>query len=316
MKIVVTGAAGFIGSNLVDRLLREGHEVVGIDMLTIPEWEAVKRRNISEAMKNANFQFRQSDLLQMNLPEILKDADVVFHQAAIAGVRKSWGKDFGEYVNLNILATQRLLEACKDTGIKKFVYASSSSVYGGTDGPTDEDAPLLPISPYGVSKLAGEQLVRMYHVNYGLPTTSLRYFTVYGPRQRPDMAFHKFLKAILDGQPIPLYGNGEQTRDFTFVSDAVEANMLAMNLGVHGNVFNVGGVERASVNEILAIMQEVTGMQVRIEHLPKQPGDPLHTWADISNARKIMGYSPKIQLKEGLAAEWHYIRDLYGKGDS
>ncbi|WP_018131688.1 NAD-dependent epimerase/dehydratase family protein [Effusibacillus pohliae] len=312
MKIIVTGAAGFIGSHLTERLLAEGHRVIGIDMFHQPQWNRFKRFNLAGALQHPNFTLIEGDLLQLDLAKIVADdTDVVFHQAAIAGVRNSWGANFQAYVELNILATQRLLEACKDRGIKKFVYASSSSVYGGTNGPTPEDTPPQPISPYGVSKLAGEHLVRMYHLEYGLPTTSLRYFTVYGPRQRPDMAFHKFLKAVLQGQPIPVYGNGQQTRDFTYVTDVVEANVQAMNWQEHGNVFNIGGAERASVLEVLDVIREVTGRQVEIEWLPRQSGDPLCTWADISLVSRKLGYHPQVTLRQGLAKEWEYIREIY-----
>lgn len=311
MKIIVTGAAGFIGSHLTDRLLADGHRVIGIDMFGNREWNRLNRHNIARALQHPAFTLLEGNLLEIDLEAVLLDADVVFHQAAIAGVRKSWGADFQAYTDLNILATQRLLEACKNRGLKKFVYASSSSVYGGTAGPTSEEAPLRPVSPYGVSKLAGEHLVRIYHLNYGIPTTSLRYFTVYGPRQRPDMAFHKFMKAILEGKPVPVYGNGRQTRDFTYVSDAVEANVRAMNLQEHGNVFNIGGVERASVNEVIHMMQSVTGKEIRVEYHPQQPGDPPHTWADISKAQKKLGYRPAVKLRDGLEKEWRYIKDIY-----
>lgn len=311
MKIVVTGAAGFVGSHLTDRLLADGHSVIGIDMFTKPQWAHFKRENLTEACKNPNFTLLEADLLQVNLTEIIRDVDCVYHQAAIAGVRNSWGANFQEYVDMNILATQRLLEACKNSQISKFVYASSSSVYGGTNGPTAEETATLPISPYGVSKLAGEHLARMYFINYGVPATSLRYFTVYGPRQRPDMAFHKFLKAVKEDQSITLYGDGAQTRDFTYVSDVVEANIQAMELQEHGNVFNIGGTERISVNGVLSTIEKVTGRSVKIDYLPQPPGDPLHTWADISKARKKLAYEPKINLHVGLEKEWEYILAMY-----
>jgi UDP-glucose 4-epimerase len=311
LKIIVTGAAGFIGSHLTERLLSEGHQVIGVDMFNKPEWNRFKRYNLRRIQQHHNFRLAEQNLLEMDLPEIVEDADVVFHLAAVAGVRQSWGNDFEEYVNLNILATQRLLEACKGTGIKKFIYASSSSVYGGSAGPTSEDAPLHPISPYGMSKLAGEHLVRMYHLNYGIPVTSLRYFTVYGPRQRPDMAFHKFLNAVRMGVPIPLYGDGRQTRDFTYIDDAVEANLQAMNLREHGNIYNIGGAERASVLDILDLIREITGREVQVSHYPKQPGDPLHTWADIGKAQREFGYNPAVKLRDGLLEEWKYILEIY-----
>ncbi|MFC4768593.1 NAD-dependent epimerase/dehydratase family protein [Effusibacillus consociatus] len=313
MKILVTGAAGFIGSHLVERLLADGHQVIGVDMFTNTGWSRFKLYNIAQAQHHSNYTLLEQNLLEMDLAQLISDTDVVFHQAAIAGVRKSWGSDFQDYVKLNILATQQLLEACKNSSIRKFVYASSSSVYGGTNGPTSEEKLPSPVSPYGVSKLAGEHLVQLYYANYGVPATSLRYFTVYGPRQRPDMAFHKFLKAVLQGEPIPLYGDGQQTRDFTYIQDAVEANVLAMNFPEHGNVFNIGGKERASVLEVLELVGEVTGLDVAVQHLPPQHGDPLHTWADITRARERLGYDPKVRLRDGLEKEWEYIREIYTK---
>lgn len=311
MRVLVTGAAGFIGSHLAERLLSDGHQVVAVDKFTVPEWNRFKRHNVKLAQDHPNYQLFEADLLQLDLAKLLDGVDVVFHHAAIAGVRKSWGSHFQDYVELNILTTQRLLEACTNANITKFIYASSSSVYGGTDGPTGEDSPTLPISPYGTTKLAGENLVRMYHVNYGLPTTSLRYFTVYGPRQRPDMAFHKFLKAAHDNEPISVYGDGHQTRDFTYISDAIDANLKAMSLPEHGNVFNIGGAERSSVLDVLTTIENVTGQAIKINYLPKQPGDPMHTWADISEAQRKLGYDPKVKLEDGLAREWGYIQQMY-----
>ncbi|RFU61300.1 NAD-dependent epimerase/dehydratase family protein [Peribacillus glennii] len=311
MKVLVTGAAGFIGSHLCERLLAEGHEVTGVDMFLFKEWERFKQYSTEELLQHPNFKLVNGNLLELDLKELLEGIEVVFHQAAIAGVRNSWGNNFRQYVELNILMTQRLLEACKYLPLKKFVYASTSSIYGITDGSTSEDKPAMPISPYGTSKLAGEHLVHIYHLNFGLPATSLRYFTVYGPRQRPDMAFHKFLKAVLQDEPITLFGNGQQTRDFTYVSDAIEANILAMNHPEHGNVFNIGGAERSSVNQVLSVMEAVTSKKIKIDYQPRQPGDPLHTWADISLAREKLGYTPKITLHEGIQNEWEYIKKMY-----
>ncbi|WP_050184021.1 NAD-dependent epimerase/dehydratase family protein [Domibacillus robiginosus] len=311
MKVLVTGAAGFIGSHLCERLLAEGHEVVGVDMFLFKESERFKQDNVKELLQHPNFKLVNGNLLELDLKKLLEGIEVIFHQAAIAGVRNSWGATFRQYVELNILMTQRLLEACKDLPLKKFVYASTSSIYGITDGRTSEDKPAMPISPYGTSKLAGEHLLRMYHLNFGLPATSLRYFTVYGPRQRPDMAFHKFLKAVLRDESIPLFGDGQQTRDFTYVSDAVEANILAMNHPEHGNVFNIGGAERSSVNQVLTVMEAVTGKEIKIDYQSMQPGDPLHTWADISQAREKLGYNPKITLRAGIQNEWDYIKKMY-----
>lgn len=304
MKIVLTGAAGFIGSHLVERLVQLGHQVVGIDRGTT--------LHLTQVLSHPRFTFVQGDLLTLELTEILAGSEVIFHLAALAGVRQSWNV-FPRYVQDNILATHRLLEACRAIPLRKFIYASSSSVYGGSTGPTAENAPLRPLSPYGMSKLAGEQLVHMYHVHYDLPTISLRYFTVYGPRQRPDMAFHRFLKAILHGQPVTVYGDGWQTRDFTFINDAVEANVRAMDLQAHGLALNIGGCQRAAINDVLALMRRVTGREVQVNYRPLQKGDPLHTWADIQQAERLLGYVPQTDLETGLEREWAYIQEVYGQ---
>jgi UDP-glucose 4-epimerase len=232
----------------------------------------------------------------------------VFHLAAQAGVRKSWGRDFGVYTVNNIEATQVLLEACVGQPLVKLVYASSSSVYGDqVDLPMREDALPQPVSPYGVSKLAAEQLCYLYFVNFGVPTVPLRYFTVYGPRQRPDMGFHKFLRAAALGQPIGVFGDGEQTRDFTFVDDVVEANVAAATRGVPGRVYNIGGGSRVTVNEVMAMIGRVSGKPVTIVADPAQKGDMRHTFADTSRARTDLGFAPRVQLEEGLAAEHRWL---------
>ena len=214
MKALVTGCAGFIGSNLTDRLLDLGCEVIGIDCFTDYYSRTIKEANLSNALKDSNFKLREDDILHTyKFPEV----DYVFHLAAQAGVRASWGKSFEIYTKNNIEATQKLLEYYKDINIKKFVYSSSSSVYGDAKLPMKEDSLLKPISPYGASKLAAEHLCYLYWKNYNVPTVSLRYFTVYGPRQRPYMAIHKFINSILNDEQIAIFGNGEQTRDFTFV---------------------------------------------------------------------------------------------------
>jgi UDP-glucose 4-epimerase len=241
----------------------------------------------------------------------LESVDTIFHEAAQAGVRASWGTSFAIYTQNNVLATQRLLEAAKGSRIQKFIYASSSSVYGDTpDLPMREDSRPRPISPYGVTKLAGEHLCGLYHLNFGLPTISLRYFTVYGPRQRPDMAFHKFIRAILSGQPIAVYGDGQQTRDFTFISDAVEANILAMACPDDGEVFNIGGGSQVTVNRVIELLEKVTGQQAMVEHQAAQPGDVRHTLADTSTARERLGFAPRVGLEEGLQAQVEWWRGV------
>src|SRR3989454_5916253 len=281
MRALVTGAAGFIGSTLSERLLAQGADVVGIDGFIDYYPRAVKERNLSGLMGKPGFQFVESRIRDADRPALLADRTHVFHLAAQAGVRKSWGRDFEIYTVNNIDATQRLLEACTKVKLEKIVYASSSSVYGdNTPMPMREDMMLQPVSPYGVSKLAAEQLCVLYHVNYGLPTVSLRYFTVYGPRQRPDMGFHKFLRATIAGEPIVVFGDGEQTRDFTFVADAVEATVAAASQGIPPRVYNVGGGSRVTVNQVLDMIGRVSGRRPLITVDSAQKGDMRHTYAD------------------------------------
>ena len=303
MKTLVTGCVGFIGSHLVDKLLEQGYEVIGIDCFTDYYQRGIKEANISNALKNEKFKLIEEDILNIDkYPEV----DYVFHLAAQAGVRASWGKSFEIYTRNNIEATQKLLEFYKDRKIKKFVYASSSSVYGDAKLPMEEDSLLKPVSPYGVTKLAGENLCYLYWKNYNVPTVSLRYFTVYGPRQRPDMAIHKFVKAIFKGDEITVFGDGTQTRDFTFVDDAVEANILAANNDVVGEVFNVGGGSRISVNELIKIMEDITEKKANMKYVEKQKGDVGDTLADVNKAKKELGWIPKVKIEEGLKkfVEW------------
>jgi UDP-glucose 4-epimerase len=312
MKALVTGVAGFIGSTLAERLVGEGTDVVGIDCFTDYYPRAVKERNISGLLTKPNFRFVESRIQDVNLPSLLQDRTHVFHLAAQAGVRKSWGKDFAIYTVNNIEATQALLEAaCGMRDLERFVYSSSSSVYGDLVAmPMREDALPQPVSPYGVSKLAAEQLCYLYHANYGVPTVSLRYFTVYGPRQRPDMGFHKFLRATILGEPITVYGDGDQTRDFTFVSDAVSANVAAATRGVPGRVYNIGGGSRVSVNDVLEMIARVSGRKPAVTVDPVQKGDMRHTYADTSLARTDLGYAPTVGLEQGLAAEHQWLTGI------
>ena len=308
MRSLVTGAAGFVGSSLSERLIKEGHAVVGVDCFTDYYPRSVKEENLKNLLKIPEFNFLEVDLLTANLEETLVGIDTVFHQAAQAGVRSSWGAEFEIYTSNNVLATQRLLEACKGVGIGKFIYASSSSVYGDSEElPLREGSLLKPVSPYGVTKLSGEHLSYTYWKNFNVPVISLRYFTVYGPRQRPDMAFHKFIKALLRGEDIEIFGDGEQTRDFTFISDIVEGNILAMKSDVAGEVFNLGGGSRVSVSEVLDTIQEIAGKSTKIVHRDVQKGDVRHTLADTSKARKYLGYTPQVTLKEGLTEEWQWL---------
>jgi UDP-glucose 4-epimerase len=303
MKALVTGCAGFIGSHLTERLLGDGFDVIGIDCFTDYYPREYKDKNIKNVLEDDRFTLIEQDILST---DAFPDVDYVFHQAAQAGVRKSWGEDFEIYTRDNILATQRLLEYYKDCEIQKFVYASSSSVYGDCELPMKETRMLKPVSPYGVTKLAAENLCYLYYKNYGVPTASLRYFTVYGPRQRPDMATHLFVRAILDGEEITVYGDGEQTRDFTFVDDIVEANVLAAMSGSRGEVFNVGGGTRISVNELIEIMENVTRRRAVVKYIEKQKGDVKDTLADADKIGKL-GWKPRVGIEEGVRrfVEWY-----------
>jgi len=299
MKYVVTGAAGFIGSHLCEKLLEQPDGiVVGIDMMT---GAGSAWRNLKNLLRNPRFQFIKGDLREMRLDEPLAGADIVYHLAGMPGVRSSWGTDFVKYTANNIDVTQRLLEACADARISRFIYASTSSVYGEKTGSVREDAAPAPLSPYGVSKLTGEYLCHVYAHNRGLPVVILRLFTVYGPRQRPDMAFHRFIRSMLEERPITIYGDGMQTRDFTYIGDGVQAIARAAAAeGVIGETINIGGAERASVKEAIGILEELFGRRAKIEWLPRARGEPRHTWADIGKAARLLGYRPRTGLREGL----------------
>jgi len=315
-RIVVTGAAGFIGSHLVGVLLDRGETVIGIDQFNDYYDPTLKQQNLAPYQACDRFHLIHGDLCELDLPELLADVDLIFHQAAQAGVRASWGSGFLHYTQRNINATQALLEAVKtSTRLQRFVYASSSSVYGNAVAfPTSEQVLPQPVSPYGVTKLAAEHLCHLYHVNYGVPTVSLRYFTVYGPRQRPDMAFHKFFKAILEGTPIPIFGDGLQTRDFTFIQDAIAANLAAASVPeAIGQVFNIGGGSRVVLKEVIALMETIVGQPIAIDWLDNSRGDARHTSADTTKAQQILAYQPEISLETGLTQEWEWIQSLYGK---
>jgi len=309
VKVVVTGAAGFIGSHLTESLLADGHEVTGVDAFTDYYPRPIKERNLEKSRSHGKFRLVEGRLQDLDLRPLLDGVDRVFHLAAQAGVRASWGREFSHYTDHNVLATQRLLEAARAAGGPRVVYASSSSVYG--DAPTlplSEDARCEPVSPYGVSKLAAEHLGVLYHRNFGLPVVSLRYFTVYGPRQRPDMAFHRFLKAARDAEPIHLYGDGGQTRDFTFVSDIVAATRAAADSGRPGSVYNVGGGERVVLSDVLRQIEGVTGRRLTIVRDEVQKGDMRDTFADTTAARRDLGFRSTVALAQGLEREWEWIR--------
>jgi nucleoside-diphosphate-sugar epimerase len=312
LKIVVTGAAGFIGSQVAERLLSEGHQVTGVDAFVDYYPRKVKEENLRGARAARGFTLVEGALQDLDLGPVLAGAAQVYHLAAQAGVRASWGREFDRYTDHNVLGTQRLLEAAAEAKIPRFVYASSSSVYGTCESlPLREDSPCRPVSPYGVTKLAAEHLCHLYAHNLGLPAVSLRYFTVYGPRQRPDMAFHRFLKAARDGRPLTVYGDGRQTRDFTYVDDIVAATRAAGETGRPGMVYNVGGGERVALNDVLDLVQDVTGKRIEIRREESQKGDMRDTFADTTAARRDLGFRPTVPLREGLAREWQWLKEAH-----
>lgn len=313
MKALVTGAAGFVGSTLSERLLSDGWSVVGIDSLTDYYDQTTKLRNIAEVgshVRSESWRFVEGDLNAVDLNALLDGVDVVFHQAGQPGVRKSWGTDFAQYVYANIDATQRLLEAAKDSpSLQRLVYASSSSVYGDAESyPTLETAVPKPRSPYGVTKLAAEHLFSLYAANFGVPTVSLRYFTVYGPRQRPDMAFTRFLTSAILEEEITLYGDGEQIRDFTFIQDVVDANVRAAVSAVQpGDVLNICGGSSVTVNEVLQHIGEISGRSLNITRYPAVAGDVRRTGGDSSRAKSVLGWQPVHSVREGLEAQYRWL---------
>jgi nucleoside-diphosphate-sugar epimerase len=301
VRTVVTGAAGFIGSHLCEHLLAHGDEVVGIDALTdyYEPWR--KERNLAPLLERRHFVFHHADLLALPLAGLLADTDVVYHLAGQPGVRASWGEQFTDYLERNVQATQRLLEAARTGHLRKLVYASSSSVYGDAESyPTAETLTPRPVSPYGVTKLAAEHLCELYRTCFGVPTVSLRLFSVYGPRQRPDMAFARLVRAAFTGEPFPLHGDGEQTRDFTYVRDVVTV-MRQAALRPWTGVANVGGNRRVTMNQVIGIVSELVAPVV-LRRLPPQDGDVRHTGADITLASEELGYRAMVGLREGLTA--------------
>ena len=312
MLALVTGAAGFIGSTLSERLLELGWRVRGVDSFSdyYPRW--IKERNLTDLVGQDSFELIETDLETAPADDLLEGVGAVFHLAAQAGVRASWGEEFRIYTDTNILATQRLLEASRKRSLTRFVFASSSSVYGDALSlPTSEESGFAPVSPYGVSKLAGDQLCRLYFRNFDLPTVALRFFTVYGPRQRPDMAFHRFLKALILGETIRVFGDGSQSRDFTFVGDIVEGALAALE-GRPGEAYNLGGNRPVKLREVIGMMERLTGRKARLELLPTAFGDVRHTAADISKAGRDLGYRPAFGLEEGLARELTWLKETFG----
>jgi UDP-glucuronate 4-epimerase len=313
MRALVTGCAGFIGSHLTEALLDAGHAVVGIDCFNDNYGRAQKLANLRQVREWQSFEFVPIDLSRGELAEFVAPSDVVFHLAAEPGVRSSWGLRYERYLQNNVLATQHILQACRGREDVRVVFASSSSVYGSAlpGAPSSEHSPTRPISPYGQTKLSAEQLCSMYRAELGMDIVCLRYFTVYGPRQRPDMAFHRFLRAALRGEPIEVYGDGAQTRDFTYVQDIVAATLAAAQAPrLPVEAINVGGGSPTGLHAVLELVAELTGRQLDIRHAPREHGDARDTAADTTLARELLGFAPGTGLRDGLQAELEWIEPL------
>lgn len=313
MTYWITGCAGFIGSHLCETLLNHGKQVAGSDCFTDYYSVEYKKKNLQRLLDHPNFRWIEGDLLKMDIAHTLNGVDCIFHTAGQPGVRASWGTHFEEYVNNNVMATQRLLETIRETeSHARVVYSSSSSIYGNTaDLPMKETSLPKPYSPYGMTKLAAEHLCHLYHANYGIPVVSLRYFTVYGPRQRPDMFFHILIKALLKGEPIYVFGDGKQTRDFTFVHDIVLANIAAAEKPAVGETFNIGGGSRVSLLDVLETLERISGIKPNTIFEEKTKGDVKDTWADTTKAQALLGYEPKTTLDEGLLQQFQWEKEWY-----
>ncbi len=308
-RCLVTGAAGFIGSHLCEALIAKGHDVVGVDAFIDYYPRPIKESNLTGLKQEKAFAFHEVDLRADEVGPLLEGCEVIFHLAAMAGLMRSWS-DLAIYSSCNILGTQKLLEAARAADTPHFIHVSTSSVYGKeATGP--EDSALEPVSPYGVTKLAAEQLCRAYETNFGVPITILRYFSVYGPRQRPDMAYHILIRTLMEGKPFTMFGDGEQTRSNTFVSDCVAATILASEQRdkALGEAFNVGGGQVVSLNEAIGLLEEMTGKKAAIEKEPARPGDQKHTAANIEKIRRLLGYNPATPVSDGLEAEVAWMRD-------
>jgi UDP-glucuronate 4-epimerase len=303
-KALVTGCAGFIGSRLVERLLYDGTTVVGVDSFTDYYAKETKKANLRRFRDHPGFEFRRIDVSRDELDGLLANVEVVYHLAGQPGVRASFGRGFSKYMRHNIEATQRLLQAAVDQPMEAFVYASSSSVYGDDNTyPTPEDAPRHPQSPYGMTKVAVEELAGVYLRNHGVPVVGLRYFTVFGPGQRPDMAFARFINQLLTGHQLTVFGDGTQIRDFTYIDDVIRATIAAAARGRPGSIYNVGGGTPVQLREAYGLLAEIVDRPVDVLVLPPAPGDVLRTGADGTLAREELGFTPQIGLEEGLRAQ-------------
>lgn len=308
MRILVTGAAGFIGSHVAERILADGHDAVLLDGFTDYYARATKEANVAVAAAHPRATFHELDLRTDDLAPALDRVEAVIHLAAMPGLPRSW-TDMETYTACNLLATYRLVEASRAAGIGRFIHISTSSVYG-TDAIGDETQPLQPVSPYGVTKLAAEQLILAYVRTFGFPAAILRYFSIYGPRQRPDMAYHQFIEALIDGRDLTVFGDGRQTRSSTFVSDAVDGALAALHGAEIGEVYNIGGGERIELLEVIRTIGEVLGVEPFIHFEPARPGDQRHTGADTGKAERTFGYRPTVSPIDGLRAQiaWHCSR--------
>jgi len=301
MRALITGVAGFIGSQLAEHLVDQGATVRGVDRLSDFYEVALKRENLTRLLEAPRFEFREASVNELDPGELLSGVDVAYHLAAQPGVRAGWGSEFGIYVEDNVLSTQRLLQAARHGELERFVLASSSSIYGqATRFPTLEDEPPDPITPYGVTKLAAEQLCRLYLRDWGVPIVILRYFSIFGPRQRPDMAFARFIRAAVEGEPIELFGDGRQERDFTFVDDAVAATVAAGSRGEPGRIYNIAGGNVASLLDVIPLLERLLDEEIAIERLPEMVSEARRTGADTTAAREQLGFEPRIGLEEGL----------------
>jgi UDP-glucuronate 4-epimerase len=313
MRALVTGVAGFVGSHLAEALLARGDTVLGVDCFTPYYDRAQKEANLATARADAKFEFVDADLRSVAIEPLLDRVDAVFHQAAQAGVRLSWSDGFGDYVGHNVVATQRLLEAVVAARPgARVVYASSSSLYGNQPRyPTREDDLPKPFSPYGVTKLAAEHLCGLYAENWGVSTVSLRYFTVFGPRQRPDMSIHRLCEAAIHGLVFPRYGDGSQIREFTFVDDIVRGNLLGADRDVApGSYCNLAGGAEITLSELIALVGDLAGAPVKVDQQPRQAGDAFRNGGSISRAGELLGWSPQVSLRDGVTAQlaWHRSR--------